>query len=409
MLNSINSSANLSVDGPWGTGKTIFVKQLEFLSRTNKLDTAEFESILFTGIEKSNIINFQKNYIVYYYNAWQNDNHIDPTQSLLFSLIHDLQIKDDIITPNQDIMKQVVADSIIRFIKTLTKDFVDLESIKNASTIKTLIEDITTANERQKAINKIIETLIPKNKKLLFLIDELDRCRPSFAVGLLESVKHYYENEKTVFVISTNNKQLSHTVKKFYGNDFDGSGYLNKFYDLIYELPEIDRKTFINSHLGLKDSSHWHTALPPKIADSLEMSMREIIRYYAALKIVMNYLSEFSVHNDQIDSLTKYLYIPFALALKVTNLNMFEDFKSGRGHEYLRELLRRDSTIKRVALPFVDRTKPNLDGLLEDTIIQTYLKIFQKNNGQDVFASYELKKDFIEIINLINSTGTIDD
>ena len=80
MLNSINSSANLSVDGPWGTGKTIFVKQLEFLSRTNKLDTAEFESILFTGIEKSNIINFQKNYIVYYYNAWQNDNHIDRSE-----------------------------------------------------------------------------------------------------------------------------------------------------------------------------------------------------------------------------------------------------------------------------------------------------------------------------------------
>lgn len=72
---------------------------------------------------------------------------------------------------------------------------------------------------------------------LFVVIDELDRCKPSFAVGLLEAVKHIFCVPGVCVVISTNMDQLAHTVKAVYGEGFDARAYLQRFFDAIYALP----------------------------------------------------------------------------------------------------------------------------------------------------------------------------
>jgi hypothetical protein len=72
---------------------------------------------------------------------------------------------------------------------------------------------------------------------LFVFVDELDRCKPIFAVGLLEAVKHIFDVPGVCVVIATNMEQLAHTIKAVYGQGFDARTYLQRFFDATYALP----------------------------------------------------------------------------------------------------------------------------------------------------------------------------
>jgi hypothetical protein len=75
-------------------------------------------------------------------------------------------------------------------------------------------------------------------RKLVFIIDELDRCRPDYALSLLEIVKHFFAVPNVHFVLGVNLNALHHSVKARYGNDFDAQLYLQKFIQLVVKLPD---------------------------------------------------------------------------------------------------------------------------------------------------------------------------
>jgi hypothetical protein len=79
---------------------------------------------------------------------------------------------------------------------------------------------------------------------LIIFIDELDRCRPDYAIELLEGIKHLFGVPGVFFVVSTNVKQLGESVKAIYGTGFDGERYLKRFFDLQYSLKEPDHERF---------------------------------------------------------------------------------------------------------------------------------------------------------------------
>ena len=77
------------------------------------------------------------------------------------------------------------------------------------------------------------------------LIDELDRCRPSYAIELLEQVKHLFSINNFVFVLATDTKQLSSAIQGVYGSEFDGSQYLKRFIDRSYLFQETSRSDLV--------------------------------------------------------------------------------------------------------------------------------------------------------------------
>lgn len=93
-----------------------------------------------------------------------------------------------------------------------------IDKIESLESIKSVLKDV---------FNQIINE---HADKLIIFIDELDRCNPKYAISVLERIKHFFQDDRIIFVYSTNKSQLVHTIKKFYGNDFDASGYLNKFF-----------------------------------------------------------------------------------------------------------------------------------------------------------------------------------
>lgn len=401
LLNSIEKNAVLTIDGAWGSGKTIFVRQLEYLNKLN------IEKITLPHI--SNIEEFQEEFVTYYYNAWENDFHHDPMQSLLFNLINDFWSKTD---KAGDKFVKVSKGLGVSVVKTLTAGLVNVEDINKIENISGLVKGITTADDRKKAINDIIDNYLDlKGKKLLFIVDELDRCKPTFAVNLLESIKHYFTNDKIVFLMSTNNKELSHTIKKVYGESFDGTGYLSKFYDLVFNLPELDSKSYIKYLGGYTRSAYYSDEIPLEVASHLEMSMREINRYYSSLKLIESYLTSeggFSEHHYSAQ-LVKYVFIPFAYGLRIQNLNDYHNFVKGKGEDLLTRFCEDTRIATRIAQRGEGLKNSGKESAVEE-IIKVYLKVTAdlKENG-DSYDILESKENFKRVVLLMNSSGSIDE
>ena len=83
-------------------------------------------------------------------------------------------------------------------------------------------------------------------KPLVFIIDELDRCRPTFAIELLERVKHIFDVDNIVFVFGINRGELAKSFESVYG-EIDAGTYLRRFFDMEFTLPEPDPVEFCES------------------------------------------------------------------------------------------------------------------------------------------------------------------
>lgn len=84
-------------------------------------------------------------------------------------------------------------------------------------------------------------------KTCRFFIDELDRCRPNYAVTVLEQIKHFFSVPNIVFVLSIDKVQLGHAIRGVYGSEFiDADDYLRRFIDIEYSLPDPEYDKYTN-------------------------------------------------------------------------------------------------------------------------------------------------------------------
>lgn len=108
---------------------------------------------------------------------------------------------------------------------------------------------IDSANEFQSRMAALLE-LISVNSTaklpLFVLIDELDRCRPTYAIEMLEQVKHLFNIDHVVFVIATDSDQLAHSVRAVYGEGFNGARYLNRFFHRHYKFEKRSLEVFVS-------------------------------------------------------------------------------------------------------------------------------------------------------------------
>jgi hypothetical protein len=79
---------------------------------------------------------------------------------------------------------------------------------------------------------------------LFILVDELDRCRPNYAIELLETIKHLFDVDGVYFIVATASHQLSHSVNAVYGNNFESKRYLNRFFDQEYKLATPNQQEY---------------------------------------------------------------------------------------------------------------------------------------------------------------------
>jgi len=123
--------------------------------------------------------------------------------------------------------------------------------------LSTIAEERMAAYEEQQnsissfriILEKAANEVSRDERPLVVMIDELDRCRPTYAIELLEIAKHLFSVPGIIFVLAVNRSELEHSVKAIYGGEFDGIGYLHRFFDIDFRLPKPNRKRFISEVL----------------------------------------------------------------------------------------------------------------------------------------------------------------
>ena len=135
---------------------------------------------------------------------------------------------------------QIVESAISELGENYSKDLIDKYE-KSKESIQKFREKLECfVSEMTKASTKFA------NKPLVIFIDELDRCRPDYALDVLEKSKHLFNIEGIIFIYSFDKKQLGFSVRSLYGNEMDVDGYLRRFFDLVYKLPSPNIENFIS-------------------------------------------------------------------------------------------------------------------------------------------------------------------
>ncbi|MCP4373450.1 MAG: hypothetical protein GY797_35915 [Deltaproteobacteria bacterium] len=242
LLGSIDEPFVLTIDSEWGTGKTVFIEMwASYLKKT------EFRCL--------------------YFNAWENDFADEP----LISFIGEMQSAigkfkpEDEIKVNQyfekakklsySLLKQAIplaariaTHGILNLDSTTEKSISDFSANMIKENIDSYEEDKMTLDNFRKNLEKFVGEITAskdgKNKPLVFFIDELDRCKPTYAVKLLERLKHLFNVTGIVFVLAIDKEQIAHSIKSLYGIGMDVDGYLRRFIDLDYRLPRASPEMF---------------------------------------------------------------------------------------------------------------------------------------------------------------------
>ncbi|MXY43430.1 MAG: AAA family ATPase [Dehalococcoidia bacterium] len=255
----------ISVDGGWGTGKTFLLKRWQ-----QDLEKQGWQAI--------------------YFNAWEDDYSDDP----LLAIIGQLSDYFDDGTLKQ-VALAVASAALAVLTKHLTGTPVTLEDLKPEG----LLEGYREQRKTKDALKEQLASLASAVKEdtgqpLVFIIDELDRCRPTFAIELLERVKHIFDVPNMVFVFGINRSELVKSLQSVYG-EIDAGIYLRRFFDMEFVLPEADTETYchwlfdafgikqfldeMSRHAGNRvhtDEFHEMTLSAPYLVRALGFSLRDV-------------------------------------------------------------------------------------------------------------------------------------
>jgi hypothetical protein len=131
--------------------------------------------------------------------------------------------------------------------------------------------------EMKQSLSALVEAIAESELKspIVIIIDELDRCRPNYAIKLLEEVKHLFDVPGLVFIFGTHSQQLAHSVSAAYGANFNGRDYLQRFFDREYHLSEPELEPLLAvlcRQAGLANQfSYWRVWQPDHRDNRVEL------------------------------------------------------------------------------------------------------------------------------------------
>ncbi len=310
-LESIDSNEIISLSSGWGTGKTFFVKQSDFIiNESYDKENTKYKSI--------------------YYDAWASDYHSDPILALIFAMI---KIKGIRFTDFRKGFIKEVVKSVTSALPLVPE--INIEELSK----RDIFDSIFNEENIKKKIHKMIDWCVKEDEKLILFVDELDRCNPEYTIKFLERCKHFFNHSNLIIVISANNKILQAVINNYYGEGIDSDKWLNKFFTRKYPYPEISVREYIEFTLEYRINDHYHfdKALDI-IINYFNMSLREqnqLATYLAG------FLEQYDPKNNDLNFWYRE-YLIFMLALYVSKNLLFNELinmKSSAKSEVMRLIL----------------------------------------------------------------------
>ena len=414
LLDSIKSNFSIAIDNDWGTGKTFFVKQVKIILDAYNEHSYDYE---LSNLERiKNVIDIKNIdlHLAVYYNAWENDNQKSPLLSLIYEIIKVAKIdtnKTDISINKEKIIKDGLSAIVKHFSGIDIKEL--LKCVETEA--KDIFKEIKGQKSTKEQVDNILNNLLLEHgERLVIFIDELDRCRPTFAVELLEQIKHYFDNDKITFVFSTNIKQLQYTIKKYYGEAFEAKRYLDKFFDLTVSLNEVNVIEYFNFvNEDLRDDMYDYVC--KEIVKEYNFTLRDIIKFTQINKICIENLRK---------NQNKYLYLnkscniyilisilSIMIGLKIKRYDQYEDFITGKDSTPLIIILSKSEWIsygidkllseKEKSSKDINTIKEKLESMYKAIFIEKYRDKHSIKIGELEFTK-ETRKILFEAVGLLS-------
>lgn len=258
----------MAIDGGWGTGKTEFCHKLINLIKEQdaRRQKAAGEDIAAQPAADGEQTSAQAATLlperaVIYLDAFASETVDDPLLCILAAIrdeFPDEETRKEIRQRVMSVMKmgwkvllQALAAHLLKqdgegIWTELTDAAQDGANDLIDRTVDNLLDQYAHAQQNIEALQETIAKATTQ-RPILFFIDELDRCRPDFALSILELVKHVFDIPGIKFIFVANLEQLKAAIRKRYGQDVDADVYLEKFINLSIILPPVHNRTSINA------------------------------------------------------------------------------------------------------------------------------------------------------------------
>lgn len=372
----------IAVDAPWGGGKTTFIRMWGEWMRG-------------------------QGHTVAMYNAWSNDYCSDP----FIAFMSEIDIAMSFLKENSKTKKawqtvRKVGSKVVTRILPLAAQMgtmgivkasdvgeisKELSEVAAEGVSKWVDEGIKEYQAQQKTRQQFTEKLREFTKSLeedgkklplVLFVDELDRCSPSIAVLLLERLQHLFAVPGIAFVLALDKGQLRHTVEALYGNNFDGEGYLRRFFDLDYRLPSIPTTRFVKDIYAKLSMDECFPADPSEGSTIVELmevlntpfrtSLRDQIQILQRINLALRVAPGDRYHH--------HMLLSFLVWLRHFNRSLYDKFMDGGadGQELIDELEKldgwsghiKDIPILRGRIIAATRNKENRQKLINDLQVE---------------------------------------
>ena len=235
LATSVSGPAVIAVDAPYGVGKSTF---LSMFARTLKLQDAA----------KVKVIE---------HNAWESEFGDMSFNSLANKVMESAKSPDNVTQLLKEGAKEGVEGAVrlSRAAIPIAGEIAPLFGDESGATLTA----ITVAGSLAPNVPGGIAILkgafyqqlnrYISQKRIVIIIDELDRCTPDYAIETLEAIHHIFDSDGITFVLGLHRQQLMESIKAIYGQGFDAEGYLDRFIDMTIPL-SASRDDFIKAKLS---------------------------------------------------------------------------------------------------------------------------------------------------------------
>lgn len=391
----------LNLNGSWGTGKTHFLKRL-------------YTHLL-----------CDKRHPTIYIDAWESDFTNNPLQVVCSELLEQLTALNSnmgsLSRPLKKLFGSVLKGSTVAaatyFGDKIGQKDAAVEAVKSMwdSAPDEMVDRLSAEYQGQVAAIKKIrveltglaETLATNcsaQTPVVVLIDELDRCRPNYAIELLEVVKHFFTTEKFVFVIASDTEQLKESIKTIYGNDFNSAIYLRRFFNRQAALEQPETLSFLKVSFPELPPKAIHQSIGLTEKANIYDRFHAICKHYSlSLRDIEQVVNKYLACTRQLSKAA--IFSPVTLFTMISKEQVEKDNSSTIG----------DPTYPQKHISEILHNRRNF----KKRILDAYDKSAWKNDQKDIFdwidiidkATSNIQTAYIvpneEYTKLVNLSGTL--
>lgn len=323
----------IALDGGWGEGKSFFLKCWVGAHRLNKEGAAQ----------------------TIYFDAFEHDFIDEPLVSLMQVIAERLETADVGLKGKTD----AIVDIVKKFARPAARFAVALgtagvSEVGNAAVdavagaVKAELDTAADAfwqkeEGRRTAMKEFRAALTAltapseaggRPQKLVIVIDELDRCRPDYALSLLEIIKHFFAVDHVHFVLGLNMQEMENSVKARYGAGIDAELYLQKFITLTTRLP-VEDGNGIRASLNYYEQVAYQMELDTKLVEDVGIYLHHLKNPKAlSLRSVRRLLSNMALLSETPDSYRNLMdhyqtVLATALVCKTLEPKLYEKMLDG--------------------------------------------------------------------------------